>query len=112
MKKTIRLTESDLVRLVKRIIKEQDEEGPKFKHRLGWKLDSSNGPVEHWYDEGDNLTDDFDDYDEEMEFGPDDYEEFTDTLKGVDNRWNPSFNKHYYGKYTQHYPLKLRKKSY
>ena len=38
MKKTIRLTESDLVRFVKRIIKEQDEEGPNSKHTLRKEL--------------------------------------------------------------------------
>ena len=114
-KKIVRLTESDLVRLVKRVIKEQSEESPKFKHRLGWKFDTDNGDEEHWYDEDDRRIknpDDFDDYDEETEFGPDDYEEFINNLKDVKNKWNPSFSKHYYDRYTQHHPLKLRKKSY
>ena len=106
-KKIIRLTESDLIRLVKRVIKEQSEESPKFRHRLGH--------MDRWYDEGDRPvkdSDDFDDYDEEMEFGPDDYEEFINQTKGFKNKWNPSFSKHYYDRYTRHHPLKLRKKSY
>jgi hypothetical protein len=111
-KKIMRLTESDLVRLVKRVVKEQSEESPKFKHRLGWKFDTDK---EHWYDEGDRPvkdSDDFDDYDEEMEFGPDDYEEFMNQTKGFKNKWNPSFSKHYYDRYTNDSPLKLRRKSY
>jgi len=93
--------------LVRRVIKEENEESPKFKHRLGH--------MDRWYDENDRHVKDagdFDDYDEEMEFGPDDYEEFTNNLKDVKNRWNPSRNKHYYDRYTNDSPLKLRRKSY
>ena len=78
------------------------DDSPRYKYRLGH--------LDNWYDEKDNTSDDFEDYDEEMEFGPDDYEEFISTLKGVENKWNPSFRKHYYDKYTEHGPLKLRKK--
>ena len=107
MAKIVRLTEKDLTRLVRRVIKEQNEESPKFRHRLGH--------MDRWYDEDDRPvknSDDFDDYDEEMEFGPDDYEEFMNQTKGFKNRWNPSFRKYYYDKYTNDSPLKLRRKSY
>ena len=107
MAKIVRLTEKDLTRLVRRVIKEQNEESPKIRHRLCH--------MDRWYDEDDRPvknSDDFDDYDEEMEFGPDDYEEFMNQTKGFKNRWNPSFKKYYYDKYTNDSPLKLRRKSY
>jgi len=104
MKRIVRLTESDLARIVKRVIREQGEESPRYKHRLGHQ--------DRWYDEDDRASDDFEDYDEEFEFGPDDYEEFTNMTKEFKNRWNPSFRKHYYDKYTEVSPLKLRRKQY
>jgi len=118
MKKIIRLTESDLVRLVKRVVKEQEfdrelSRGPK-KGILGWK--------DNWYDEGDRPInpDDFE-YDEEIEFGPDDFEDYisqTDT-DFPENRWSfnakgfkgdRSIGKGYYDRYQKQGPVKLRKK--
>ena len=110
-KKVIRLTESDLIRLVNRVIKEESE-SPKLKHRLGWR---TGGGEDAWYDEDDRQvknSEDFDDYDEEMEFGPDDYEEFTNQTKGFENRWNPAGSKRYYDHYTKKAPLRIRRKSY
>ena len=104
MKKIIRLTESDLARIVRRVIAEQGEEMmSKPKHRLGHE--------DRWYDEDDRRSDDFDDYDEEFEFGPDDYEEFKSMTNKFNNRWNPSYNKHYYDRYTKDSPLRLRRKN-
>lgn len=83
---------------------EQSNDGPRYKHRLGHQ--------DRWYDEDDRVSDDFEDYDEEFEFGPDDYDSYTDMVGKFDNRWNPSFRKHYYDKYTETSPLKIRRKSY
>jgi hypothetical protein len=104
MKKIIRLTESDLARIVRRVIAEQGEEMmSKPKHRLGHE--------DRWYDEDDRPSDDFEDYDEEFEFGPDDFEEFQSMTSKFNNRWNPSYRKHYYDKYTEVSPLRLRRKN-
>ena len=62
MKKVIRLTESDLVRLVKRVVKEQE-----FDRELSRAPKGILGHMDNWYDEGDRPVnpDEFD-YDEEL----------------------------------------------
>ena len=118
MAKIVRLTESDLTRIVRRVIKEQelDRELPRKKRGIL-------GHKDNWYDEMDRPVnpDEFD-YDEEIEFGPDDFEDYiahTET-DFPDTRWD--FNakghkgdrgpgKHYFDKYTKDGPVKLRKKS-
>lgn len=87
---------------VRPLVSEQDNVEPRYKHRLGHQ--------DRWYDEDDRVSDDFEDYDDEFEFGPDDYDSFTDMVGGFDNKWNPSFRKHYYDKYTETSPLKIRRK--
>jgi hypothetical protein len=101
MKKVIRLTESDLVRLVKRVVKEQE-----FDRELSRALN----------------PDEFD-YDEEFEFGPEDFEDYiahTDT-DFPENRWSfnakgfkgdRSHGKGYYDRYQKQGPIKLRKKRF
>ena len=119
MKRVIRLTESDLVRLVKRVVKEQE-----FDRELSRAPKGILGHMDSWYDEGDRPVnpDEFD-YDEEFEFGPDDFEDYishTDT-DFPENRW--SFNakgfkgdrspgKGYYDRYQKLGPVKLRKKRF
>ena len=73
---------------------------------------------DNWYDVDDYMVDgDFDDFDEELEFGPDDYESFLDAVKGAKStpRWNPMM-KQYFDRFTRMgpesgmNPLKLRVK--
>lgn len=112
MKRTIRLTEADLTRIVKRVIKEQSE--MKSKGILGHN--------DSWYDEDDNSVnpDDFD-FDEEIEFGPDDFEEYISHTEKhhPENRWSfgdkgykgdRTPGKGYYDRYQKHGPIKLRRK--
>ena len=61
-----------------------------------------------WFDEDDRRMDDFEDYDEEIEFGPEDYEKFLE-LSPENARWNPKMDKHYYDTHMKNQlPLKLR----
>ena len=73
MKKVVKLTESDLIRIVKRVISEQSNKFGSFDN-------------EEWFDKDDKFTsvDDMgDDFDEE-EF--DDFDEF-DSKHGHDTKW-------------------------
>ena len=69
-----------------------------------------------WYDPLDNkLSDGFEDYDEEFEFGPDDYDKFMDMVKDIPNAiWNPMEKNMYDGLQSTPNsgmsPLKLRVK--
>jgi hypothetical protein len=110
MKKIVRLTESDLIRIVKRVISEQEEMPKKLRgnYRIrSWMPNS-------WYDEDDRAVNplDIEDFEEEIEFGPDDYEKFLDYTKDIPNKWDFKSEKGYY---DQHYkpgreiPLKIRK---
>ena len=116
MAKIVRLTESDLTRLVKRVIREMDSDMPrKSKGILGHK--------DSWYDEMDRRVnpDEFE-HDEEIEFGPDDYDEYVKHTSDIDNKWPfvPDFEnekrgfknagKSYFDRYTKDSPLKLRKR--
>ena len=117
MRKLIRLTESDLVRLVKRIVKEQELDNELPKKQKGYM-----GHRGLWYDEDDRHVKDGEfDYDEEIEFGPDDFENFiSHTDKDFPkNRW--AFNlqgykgdrkpgKGYWDRYQSGGTVKLRKK--
>jgi hypothetical protein len=117
MKKVVRLTESDLIRLVRKVIKEQelDRELPQRKKGII-------GHNNRWYDEKDYPVDpDEFDYDEEIEFGPDDFEDYiahTET-DFPENRWSfgekgfkgdRTAGKGYWDRYQKHAPVKLRKK--
>ena len=119
MKKIIRMTESDLTRLVRRVIREQE-----FERELSRAPKGILGHMDKWYDENDRMVnpDEFD-YDEEIEFGPEDFEDYiahTET-DFPENRWNfnakgykgdRSHGKGYYDRYQKHGPLKLRKKRF
>lgn len=82
------------------------------------------GHNDNWYDEGDRPVnpDDFE-YDEEIEFGPDDFENYiSQTEKDFpDNRWSFGLKglggarepgRGYFDRYTKMAPIKLRKKRY
>ena len=113
MAKIVRLTESDLTRLVKRVIREMDSDMPRKSRGILGHRDS-------WYDEMDSPTnpDEFEDY-EEFEFGPDDFEEYLKHTSDIDNKWDFKMQSHkgdygpgqrLYGAYTKDGPLTLRKK--
>ena len=110
MKRVVRLTESDLARIVKRVIQEQ-EETPK-KLRGNYRI--RNWTPDQWHDEDDFAVDplDIEDFEEEVEFGPDDYEKFLDYTKDIPNKWDFKDDRGYY---DHHYkpgrelPIKIRK---
>lgn len=117
MKKIVRLTERDLSRLVRRVIREQE-----LDRELPMRKKGIVGHNDRWYDERDfPVNPDEFDYDEEIEFGPDDFEDFIahSETDFPENRW--SFNqkghkgdvspgKGYWDRYQQHGPIKMRKK--
>ena len=152
MKKIIRMTESDLVRLVKKVIKEQENEGglnlgskssleldnllsdfnkkqgmsgKRFTRKIKPGTKGILGHKDHWFDEDDSPVDPEEfDYDEEIEFGPDDFEDFISHTERdfPKNKW--SFNmkgweendrrpgKKYWDIYTKRGPIILRKKRF
>ena len=118
MAKIVRLTESDLIRLVKRVIREQelDRELPRRKKGIL-------GHKGSWYDETDSRVnpDEFD-YDEEIEFGPDDFEDYISHTETdfPDNKWSFGMKGYkgdrgpgqkYWDRYQQDDKITLRKKS-
>jgi hypothetical protein len=116
MAKIVRLTESDLTRLVKRVIRETNSDMPRKSRGIMGHKDS-------WFDDMDRPTnpDEFE-HDEEIEFGPDDYDEYLNHTSDIENKWpfvpdteaerrgygNPG--KSYFDRYTKDAPLRLRKK--
>jgi hypothetical protein len=62
-----------------------------------------------WYDEDDRVLDSFDDYDEEYDFGPDDYDRFIELTSPANSKWNPVDSKGYYDThYKRNMPISLR----
>lgn len=153
MRKIVRLTESDLIRLVKRVIKEQENKGGFFYDgQSGEELDKmlddfrqkqlkgqpekrftmkmkpgTKGILGHkdsWFDEFDRPVDPEEfEHDEEVEFGPDDFEEYiSQTEKDFpENKWSfrdkdmygeRTPGKKYYDRYTKDGPIKLRRKKF
>jgi hypothetical protein len=116
MRKIVRLTESDLVRLVKRVIKEQELDRELPKRKKGYL-----GHMDRWYDEMDVPVKGEFDYDEEIEFGPDDFEDYINhtEMDFPENKWSfgqksykqdTSPGKGYWDRYQKDGPIKLRKK--
>ena len=105
-----KLTESDLARIVKRVISEEEEMSKKLRGNYRIRSWGPNA----WYDEDDRPVNplDIEDFEEEIQFGRDDYEKFLDYTKDIPNRWDFKGEKRYY---DQHYnpgrelPLKIRK---
>lgn len=122
MKKRIKLTESDLIRIIQKVIKEQEIDRELGNQPSDFVVDGILGHNNFWYNKFDHSVNPKDfDYDDEFVFGPDDYEDyyaFTEThFPG--NRW--SFNKRggifnsnageiYYNRYQQDGPIILRVK--
>ncbi len=113
MRKIVRLTESDLVRLVKRVIKEQELDRELPKRKKGYL-----GHMDRWYDEMDVPVKGEFDYDEEIEFGPDDFEDYINhtEMDFPENKWSfgqksykqdTSPGKGYWDRYQKDGPIKL-----
>ena len=116
MARIVRLTENDLTKLVKRVIREMDSDMPRKSRGI---LGHNN----YWYDEMDRAVnpDEFE-YDEEIEFGPDDFEDYiSHTEKDFPkNKWSfgakgykegdRTPGKNYWDRYQKEGPIKLRKK--
>lgn len=78
-KTVVTLTESDLARIVRRVIKENEEEmflGPKIRDGGMSYYDTSDRPV----------RDDIE-FSETREFGPDDYESFIEFINSCNAKW-------------------------
>jgi hypothetical protein len=133
VKKIVRLTESDLVRLVKRVVKEQSEIDI-LKMNTGADIDkaiddyyekqggrpaakplskSKEGPFAHhkdigWYDSKDRASAEPTDYSEEREFGPGEYDDFMEFINNCDNKWCLQ-TKRFYDTYANQGKIKVRK---
>jgi hypothetical protein len=94
MRKTIRMTEGDLTRLVRRIINEQS------KPFASWKGGS-------WKDKTGSEFDDVD-FSEEKEFGPDEYDDFMEFINDCDTSWCIK-TKNMYDRYTKEGNFRVRK---
>lgn len=83
MKKVIRLTESDLVRLVKRVVKESEEE--MFATSSFHK---NKGGDQFWLDTDDVSSSEKEiEFPDVREFGPDEYDSFMEYINNCDTKW-------------------------
>lgn len=102
MRKKIRLTESDLIRLVNKVIKET-ESNP----RAPYATHTTVGDL--WVDADDSMIEDEPmDYSEEKEFGPEDYGDFMDFISNCNTQWCLK-TKRMYDMYAKEGPIKVRK---
>lgn len=99
MKKIVKLTESDLMRIVKRVLKEQEEEAFASHPAHGEKWLNKD---DRWMDEPDiELT-------SVREFGPGEYEDFMEFINGCNVKWCNKV-KHLYDMYAEHGKFKVGK---
>ena len=121
MKKVVRLTEADLVRIVKRVIEEQED--------IQWMRDDENPEnmyyktpgADYWYDKDDRRGPKEDIFD--FDFDEEEYDEFDDFITkypyvddgGIQN-WFPnnsigrSWFKHYKRDSGGRFPIRVRRK--
>jgi len=128
----IRLTENDLNRLVKRILKEQqaidefffedDEDNPVERkpssgenpRKWATNYPAEKGPFAYnpktagWIDAEDTHVVEPTDYSEEKEFGPDEYEDFMEYINNCNTRWCLTTKK-FYDRYSKEGKIKVRK---
>ena len=100
MRKVIRLTESDLTRIVKRVIRE----GEAFAHHdsTGWvDQDDRHVPQDYMDVKGS-------DFDEQRKFGPGEYKDFMEFINNCDNNWCLK-TKAFYDNYAEKGPIRVRK---
>jgi hypothetical protein len=100
MRKVVRLTESDLTRLVKRIVRESEGRSPFGK--MG-------GAGDTWYDASDRpMKDEPSDYSKEKHFGPDEYDDFMEFINDCDTMWCVKVKK-MYDRYADSGGITIRK---
>jgi hypothetical protein len=80
MGKIVRLTESDLIRIVKRVVKEQEEE-------IFATHPALNKRKETWIDKQDNIVKSEIEFSDVREFGPEDYDSFMEYINNCDTNW-------------------------
>jgi len=111
MRKVVRLTERDLTRLVKRIVKESSEMDEYFypDEKKGRAPYGKSGVNDKWIDADDyQMGDEPNDYSEERHFGPDEYEDFMEFINDCDTKWCLTTKK-YYDMYAERGGLTVRK---
>ena len=127
MKKIVRLTERDLSRLVRRVIKEQQMTNEFFfdtedeSEDMGRELPmitpnkkAIKGPFaqskidNNWYDSNDERVDEPTDFSDEKEFGPEDYDSFMEYINGCNTKWCLT-TKRMYDAYANVGSIKIRK---
>ena len=122
--KIVRLTESDLIRLVKKVVKE--EQGDELDSMLDDYYEKQGGrPAEKplskstkgpfashkdtgWYDADDRQSAEPTDYSEEREFGPGEYDDFMEFINNCNNKWCLQ-TKRFYDTYANQGKIKVRK---
>ena len=102
MKKIVRLTESDLTRLVKRIIKESEEEMDIFAK-------APESGINKFKDKFDRDVQGDIEFDDTREFGPEEYEDFMEYINGCNTSWCIK-SKKWYDKYSERGPITVGKK--
>lgn len=104
-KRTIKLTENDLSKLIKKIINESEVFAT---HPLHQREDDSSKPS--WFDaENDGIVSDPDTFQDEKSFGPGEYEDFKKFIKGCSANWCLNV-KHWFDMYTNQGPITVRKR--
>ena len=98
MRKVIRLTESDLTRIVKRVIRE----GEAFAHHdsTGWVDQDDRHVPQDYMDVKGGL--------EQRKFGPGEYDDFMEYINNCDNKWCVK-TKEFYDNYAEKGPIRVRK---
>lgn len=112
MRKIVKLTERDLTRLVKRVIRESSEmdeyfypEVDKGKSAYG----KMGGAGDTWYDASDRpMKDEPSDYSEERHFGPDEYDDFMEFINDCNTMWCSKVKK-MYDRYADQGGITVRK---
>lgn len=100
MPKIVRLTERDLTRLVRRVIKE----GEAYAHHdlSGW-VDQKDVRVPQDY-----MDNEGSDFEEQRVFGPGEYDDFMEFINNCNNSWCLKTKK-FYDMYAEKGPIKVRK---
>jgi hypothetical protein len=123
--KIVRLTESDLIRLVRKVVKEEqgdelDSMLDDFYEKQGGRpaqkplSKSTKGPFashgddNKFYDADDRLSAEPTDYSEEREFGPDEYDDFMEFINNCNTKWCIQ-SKRLYDTYASRGNIKVRK---
>jgi len=105
MKKVIRLTESDLEKIVRKVVEEQSvglafgAEGNGLKVRKGDKGEEmfakSDNIMTNYRDSMDSPVMGDIEFSEKKEFGPEDYDSFMEYINNCDTRWCITTKKYY-----------------